>query len=376
TDKDEKIQKFVENFRNKSEDEIDKEIKDFEEHVNNFGESIAYSDDPNARARESEQLKELRKELSYMKAAKEVINSENNKDKESFSLEDSIKEHNDEIENFITNEANSLTKDDIESLLNKHYEKVENLLEEHLKQNQKLPLSVRYEQFQQKLKDSVNEFKESVKSRMQELKDKLSNNIEEKKEDIKSFTHTKIEQLASHINDKLKNASKNIDERFLNKKENENDVKENEFSDSSVQKELRKIDDKDEKLSIRDKKLDKFLQNDFAQKVVTEIRKNEALLGSSLDAYVKSAAASQINNLQKDLSNITRSLSPQEEQTQKSKITSIEGRLNKAKEKTVDLKEESSEKQVEEKQKENENEIESTRSTRSRSKSYEISHER
>ncbi|RBW68234.1 hypothetical protein [Bacillus taeanensis] len=148
----------------------------------------------------------------------------------------------------------------------------------------------------------------------------------------------------------------------------EKNLQTNNDSIQNLNKHLDDLNKKTNKMMDRQEQLDKILQTDFSKQIVSQIQKNEVLL-SSLDQYVKNAATSQIQNLQKDVSSFKKALTPQESQKYNSRIQNIEDNLNKSYEKTMDLKEESTEKKMEEKDKEMEK-------SPSRSKAYDMSLER
>ncbi|WP_332633097.1 hypothetical protein [Halalkalibacter flavus] len=259
-------------------------------------------------------------------------------------------------------------------------------------------------------KDEVKEFEskqeEQIQKFVEDFKGKSSDEINKEIQELKTYRdefsqnidYSDDPRMREREREKLKTIDKKLismeeaKKRFEDQKEevNVNSIQDNESSNhystdkglnenlnnqtSSTKKEdaknIKDIETKLDKLNTRQKQLDKILETDFSKKIVSQILKNEVLL-SSLDQYVKHAAASQIQNLQKDLRSFKKLLTPQESQKYNTRIQNIENNLTKTNEKTTDLKEEAKEKKVEEKKKEME-----TEKTPQRSKSYDISLER
>jgi murein L,D-transpeptidase YafK len=92
----------------------------------------------------------------------------------------------------------------------------------------------------------------------------------------------------------------------------------------------------------RQKQIDKVLKSDFSKRLVDEIRKSESLM-NSLDTSVKSIADSQLKNLQKEVTAFKQELTPSDLQKHQNQLSNLENKINKTKERTVDLKEEKDE---------------------------------
>jgi len=84
----EKGNEFIEIFKDKSNDEITKQIQEFQEYRNNFHESIFYSDDSNMKDREYKELEKIDEKLNNMKEAQKIL--ETSKEKKDLPLN----EHN------------------------------------------------------------------------------------------------------------------------------------------------------------------------------------------------------------------------------------------------------------------------------------------
>ncbi|WP_048882997.1 hypothetical protein [Bacillus sp. 445_BSPC] len=76
----ENVNKYIEEFKGKSNDEINEKIQDFGEECSQFHQNISYSDDPKMRAKEYKEHDNMLDELEDMKEAQKILGNSRNID--------------------------------------------------------------------------------------------------------------------------------------------------------------------------------------------------------------------------------------------------------------------------------------------------------
>lgn len=228
-------------------------------------------------------------EIDYAEISKidEKINKYKNIQTPEIDLEKEVESHskdmNDFIENEVVNEKENisyLTEDELNGILNEHFEKVEAVLHEYEGNN------INADTFKDKLQSLSNHVKENARSSFKKVINKTTQPVK----DLKRNATNKIDGFINKVNDKLKDMTQKIDEKINNKETEINKDHTNFNTDES--KEITNTQPSYEK------KIEKTLRNDpdLFKKIVavTQINAMKNHLEKSKDSL------SQLNEINKD----------------------------------------------------------------------------
>lgn len=137
-------------------------------------------------------------------------------------LDEAIEVHGEELVNVINQELEGnkngqslLTQQQVENMLNEHFQKVEKLLESNQDNKQSFPDFLG--DMREQLKEMLENFKDALIQKVQESKNNLTNSVIDKVEHVKDSARNEIRSAVTDFTEQTKEMAQQLEDRFNQK---------------------------------------------------------------------------------------------------------------------------------------------------------------